>query len=92
MWSVALIGLVGAAISLVVGNPSLRLRGISLTIVTLAFGAACEQYFFTREGDSRDRLRSRCHAKTAARTGHDQAIRGLYYAVLIVLGIALVLA
>src|SRR3954464_8656880 len=36
----------GAVISLVLGIPSLRLRGVYLTIVTLAFGAACQRYFF----------------------------------------------
>ena len=36
----------GAVISLALGVPSLRLRGVYLTIVTLAFGAACQRYFF----------------------------------------------
>lgn len=39
----------GAAVSLALGIPSLRLRGVSLTIVTLAFGAACERYLFALE-------------------------------------------
>jgi branched-chain amino acid transport system permease protein len=36
----------GAAVSLVLGIPSLRLRGVYLSIVTLAFGAVCERFFF----------------------------------------------
>jgi branched-chain amino acid transport system permease protein len=37
----------GAVVSLALGIPSLRLKGVYLTIATLAFGAACERYFFT---------------------------------------------
>jgi branched-chain amino acid transport system permease protein len=40
------VGLVSAAVSLVLAVPSLRLRGVYLAIVTLAFGAACERYIF----------------------------------------------
>ncbi|MHB8464010.1 MAG: branched-chain amino acid ABC transporter permease [Acidimicrobiales bacterium] len=36
----------GAVISLALGVPSLRLKGVYLTIATLAFGAACQRYFF----------------------------------------------
>lgn len=46
---VVLVALLGALISLVLGVPSLRLRGVYLTIVTLAFGAACELFFFPLE-------------------------------------------
>ena len=41
------VGLASAALSLVLAVPSLRLRGVYLAIVTLAFGAACERYIFT---------------------------------------------
>jgi branched-chain amino acid transport system permease protein len=44
-----LCGALGAAVSLALGFPSLRLRGVYLTIVTLAFGAACERYLFALE-------------------------------------------
>lgn len=41
-----LVALLGAAVSLALGVPSLRVRGIYLTIVTLAFAAACERFVF----------------------------------------------
>ncbi|MGH9011159.1 MAG: branched-chain amino acid ABC transporter permease, partial [Acidimicrobiia bacterium] len=41
------VALASAAVSLVLAVPSLRLRGVYLAIVTLAFGAACERYLFT---------------------------------------------
>ena len=44
-----LVAALGAAVSLALGIPSLRLRGVYLTIVTLAFGAACERYIFALE-------------------------------------------
>jgi branched-chain amino acid transport system permease protein len=44
--SVLLVAAFGAVISLALGIPSLRLRGVYLTIATLAFGAACQRYFF----------------------------------------------
>src|SRR5207245_3514022 len=47
--AVVVVAAFGAAISLVLGIPSLRLRGVYLTIVTLAFGAACQHYFFLLE-------------------------------------------
>lgn len=43
------VGLLAAAVSLALGAPSLRLRGIYLTVVTLAFGAACERFLFPME-------------------------------------------
>lgn len=49
---VPIVAVVGAAISLVLGVPSLRLRGVYLTIVTLAFGAACEKWIFPLEAVS----------------------------------------
>ncbi len=39
----------GALVSLSIGLPSLRLKGVYLTIVTLAFNAACEKFFFPLE-------------------------------------------
>ncbi|HUR75792.1 MAG TPA: branched-chain amino acid ABC transporter permease [Sporichthya sp.] len=88
--AIALIGLVGAAISLVVGIPSLRLRGIYLTIVTLAFGAACEQYFFTRE---EIRGSAAVRVPRAPLLGLSTASdRDLYYVIAIVVGVGLVLA
>ncbi|HYH51488.1 MAG TPA: branched-chain amino acid ABC transporter permease [Acidimicrobiia bacterium] len=46
------VGLLGAGVSLVLGVPSLRLRGVYLTVVTLAFGAACERFLFPMESIS----------------------------------------
>lgn len=88
--AVPIIGLVGAGISLVLGVPSLRLRGVYLTITTLAFGVACQRYFFTRP-----QLRG-FHATDVPRKSllgiPTDTDRGLYYAVLIVLALALLLA
>ena len=47
--AVLIVAAFGAVISLALGIPSLRLRGVYLTIVTLAFGAACQRYFFQLE-------------------------------------------
>lgn len=41
-----MVAILGAAVSLVIGLPSLRLKGVYLTIVTLAFNAACEKFVF----------------------------------------------
>lgn len=46
------VGLLGAGVSLILGVPSLRLRGVYLTVVTLAFGAACERFLFPIEAIS----------------------------------------
>ena len=46
----AVAGALGALVSLVLGIPSLRLRGVYLAVVTLAFGAAAEKYFFPLRG------------------------------------------
>src|SRR5690606_23916107 len=40
-----LIGLVGAAVAVVVGLPALRLRGLYLAVTTLAFAMATTRYF-----------------------------------------------
>jgi branched-chain amino acid transport system permease protein len=47
--TLATVALLGAAVSLVIGLPSLRLKGVYLTIVTLAFNAACEKFVFPLE-------------------------------------------
>lgn len=44
--AVLVAGAAAAAVSLVVGVPSLRLRGVYLAIVTLAFGMVCESFLF----------------------------------------------
>ncbi len=88
--TIPLIGLIGAAVSLILGIPSLRLRGVYFTIATLAFGAACQQYFFTRpevRGIAADQVPRADLVGIQTTTD-----RGLYYAVLVVLAIALVLA
>jgi len=43
---VPLVILVGMVVSLLVGLPALRIRGLYLAVVTLAFHLACEVYFF----------------------------------------------
>lgn len=88
--AVPIIGAVGAAISLVLGIPSLRLRGVYLTITTLAFGLACQRYFFTRP-QLREANAEEVPRKSLAGIS-TQTDRGLYYAVLVVLAIALLLA
>jgi branched-chain amino acid transport system permease protein len=47
--TIPLVAALGALVSLALGVPSLRLRGVYLTIVTLAFGAACEKFVFPLE-------------------------------------------
>lgn len=44
-----MVALLGAVVSLILGLPSLRLKGVYLTIVTLAFNAACEKFVFVLE-------------------------------------------
>jgi branched-chain amino acid transport system permease protein len=80
----------GAAVSLVLGIPSLRLRGVYLTIVTLAFGAACQRYFFVLNS-----VRS-YHASVVPRPNvlgfSIKGDRALYFVVLAVFGLALLAA
>ncbi|MGQ0623900.1 MAG: branched-chain amino acid ABC transporter permease [Sporichthyaceae bacterium] len=87
---IPIVGLIGAAISLILGIPSLRLRGVYLTITTLAFGLACQRFFFTRP---------ELRPTTAEEVPRESLVgistetdRGLYYAVLAVLALALLLA
>jgi branched-chain amino acid transport system permease protein len=47
--ALVLVGLAGAVISLVLGVPSLRLKGVYLAIATLAFGAMCQNYLFHQD-------------------------------------------
>ena len=43
------VAVAGAAISLVLGVPSLRLKGVYLAIATLAFGSMCQNYLFNQD-------------------------------------------
>lgn len=88
--AIPIIGVVGAGISLILGVPSLRLRGVYLTIATLAFGLACQRFFFTRpqlRGTSAEQVPREPLVGISTNTD-----RGLYYAVLLVLALALLLA
>jgi branched-chain amino acid transport system permease protein len=88
--AVPIVGIVGAGISLILGVPSLRLRGVYLTIATLAFGLACQRFFFTRpqlRGTAAVQVPRPSLAGISTSTD-----RGLYYAVLAVLVVALLLA
>lgn len=46
---VLLAGLVGAAVSLVIGLPALRIKGLFLGVTTLAFALTCSSWFFSFE-------------------------------------------
>ncbi len=85
-----LVALLGAAVSLVLGVPSLRLRGVYLTIVTLAFGAVCEHYIFALEAvrGSRAGIVPRASFLGFA----TESDRGLYLVAVAVLAVALTLA
>jgi branched-chain amino acid transport system permease protein len=80
-------GLVGAAVSLVIGIPSLRLRGVYLAVVTLAFGAAAEKYFFPLRGYDADPVARPTILGVSTATD-----RNLYLVALIVLAVALFIA
>ena len=88
--AVVLVAAFGVVISLALGVPSLRLRGVYLTIVTLAFGAACQHYFFQL------RVVRGYHAATVPRPpvfGFSmQENRALYFLVLAVFAIGLWMA
>jgi ABC-type branched-subunit amino acid transport system ATPase component/ABC-type branched-subunit amino acid transport system permease subunit len=45
-WSLALSGLAGAAVAVVIGLPALRIRGPFLAVTTLAFAVAADSYAF----------------------------------------------
>lgn len=80
----------GAVISLLLGVPSLRLRGVYLTIATLAFGAACQRFLFVlpsvRGAAAQEVPRS---SLLGLPTTTDL---GLYYVVLLVLALSLAMA
>jgi branched-chain amino acid transport system permease protein len=84
-----LVAALGAAVSLALGIPSLRLRGVYLTIVTLAFGAACERYVFVLE--SVRGYRSGIVPRASLLGFPTSSDRGLYLVALVVLGLALAL-
>jgi branched-chain amino acid transport system permease protein len=80
----------GAVISLALGIPSLRLRGVYLTIVTLAFGAACQRYFF--QLNSIRGFQSSTVPRPSVFGISTASDKGLYYVVLIVFAIAMFIA
>ena len=87
--TVVLVAIMGAVVSLLLGVPSLRLKGVYLTIVTLAFGAACEKFVFPLES-----VRG-AFAGIVPRESFfgmsTESDRGLYLAGLVVAGLALLL-
>jgi branched-chain amino acid transport system permease protein len=84
-----LVAALGAAVSLVLGVPSRRLRGVYLTIATLAFGAACERYLFAL--DAVRGYRSAIVPRASLLGFPTTSDRGLYLVALAVLGLALAL-
>jgi branched-chain amino acid transport system permease protein len=88
--SVVLVAAFGAVVSLALGIPSLRLRGVYLTIATLAFGAACQRYFFVLNS-----VRG-YHASVVPRPSvfglSIASNRGLYLLVLAVFGLGVLVA
>jgi branched-chain amino acid transport system permease protein len=88
--AVLIVAVVGAGTSLLLGVPSLRLRGVYLTIVTLAFAAACEKFVFPLKF-----IRG-FHAQDVPRPSvfglSTHSDRGLYFVVLGVFAVALILA
>jgi branched-chain amino acid transport system permease protein len=86
--TLVLVALLGAVVSLVLGVPSLRLRGVYLAIVTLAFGAACERYLF--QLDWVRGFRSGLVPRASFFGLSTASDRGLYYVALGVLALAMV--
>jgi branched-chain amino acid transport system permease protein len=88
--AILLVAAFGAVVSLVLGIPSLRLRGVYLTIATLAFGAACQRYFFVLSS-----IRG-YHSDVVPRPSifglSIASNRGLYYLVVVVFGIGVLIA
>jgi branched-chain amino acid transport system permease protein len=82
-----LAGAFGALVSLVLGVPSLRLRGVYLAVVTLAFGAAAEKFFFPLRGFDAEVVRRPTVLGLATATD-----RNLYLVALAVLALALLVA
>ena len=86
--TLVLVALLGAVASLVLGVPSLRLRGVYLAIVTLAFGAACEHYLF--QLDAVRGFKSGIVPRTPFLGLPTTSDRGLYYVALGVLALSMV--
>jgi branched-chain amino acid transport system permease protein len=86
--ALVLVALLGAVVSLLLGVPSLRLRGVYLAIVTLAFGAACEHYLF--ELGSVRGFRSGIVPRASFLGLPTTSDRGLYYVALGVLALFMV--
>ena len=88
--TILLVAAFGAVVSLALGIPSLRLRGVYLTIVTLAFGGACQRYFFVlhwiRGTNARVVPRPSIFGLSIASN------RGLYYLVLVTFGVGAAIA
>jgi branched-chain amino acid transport system permease protein len=82
--AVLLAGVVAAAVSLLLGVPSLRLRGIYLAIVTLAFGMFSEGFLFPLEAFSGGGI-----AYVIERPTLVASDRALYLALLVPLGLCL---
>jgi branched-chain amino acid transport system permease protein len=78
------IAVAGAAISLVLGVPSLRLKGVYLAIATLAFGAMCQNYLFNQ-----DIISGGTAAQLIPRPSGLESTRSFYLASLVPLVLAL---
>jgi len=78
------VGVAGAAISLVLGVPSLRLKGVYLAIATLAFGAMCQNYLFNQ-----DLISGGTASQLIPRPTGLESTRAFYLAALIPLALAL---
>ncbi len=78
------VALAGAAISLVLGVPSLRLKGVYLAIATLAFGAMCQNYLFNL-----DIISGGTAAQLIPRPAGLESTRAFYLAALVPLVVAL---
>lgn len=84
--AVVLAGLAAAAVSLLLGVPSLRLRGVHLAIVTLAFGMVCQKFLFGFDAFSGGGI-----AHTIEAPAGLDSDRALYLALLVPLGLCLAL-
>jgi ABC-type branched-subunit amino acid transport system ATPase component/ABC-type branched-subunit amino acid transport system permease subunit len=49
LWALLLAGVCGALVAVVLGIPALRLEGLSLAVITLAFAVAASDYFLSSE-------------------------------------------
>ncbi len=88
--AIVIVAAFGAVVSLALGIPSLRLRGVYLTIATLAFGAACQRYFFALKA-----IRSYKASVVPRPSIFGLSIasdRGLYELIVIVFGLLLLIA